>query len=286
MFSKVWLINFVLVAIVVSIAFQAVNAWTQKDNPLPGRTVAGKQEKPVQQVIAPQKREPNSAYDLIAEKTLFSDTRAEFIPEPEVNGPGEPSAEQTRRPVFLYGTVIAGDYRKALVKESGGESGEDRWVYVGDRIAGMNVQVIEKEKLLLSSDTDTLEVFLYDRTKPRAIYRPQQADTPSVVTLSSDKDPAERPERKNKKPDSGEQQKPVGQESSAAKSDPQESATVVKREADNHKTVSDKPETGSLQTSPFQPQSKDNADIPPPQSGKGEFEIIQTPFGKIQRKIQ
>ena len=286
MFPKVWLINFFLVALVVSIALQAVNAWTQKEHPLPVQTVPEKQKKPAQRVIPPQKREPSSAYDMIAEKTLFSDTRTEFIPEPDVNGAGESSAEQTRRPVFLYGTVIAGEYRKALVKESGGKSGENRWVYVGDQIAGMNVQAIEEEKLLLSSDTETLEVFLYDRTKPRTPYRPQQADTPSVVTLSSDEDPAKRPERKNRKPGSGEQQKPTGEESSVAKSGLEESATAMKPEADDQKALSDRPESSSRQASPFQPQSMENVDMPPSQDAKGEFEIIQTPFGKIQRKIQ
>ncbi len=289
MFSKVWFINIVLAVFIISVGFQAAGIWTQKER-IPPQTKAFSEKgqmNPVRPRVAQRKNEPAAAYDLIVEQTLFSEDRAAFVPEAAITetDTDAPQVQASRQPVFLYGVVMVGDYRKALVREMNTRSGEDKWVYVGDQIAGMTVTAIEKEKLLLASASETVEVLLYDHAKPRRSLQVARADAPTVVTLSSSdaappgQSAANRQKAENQKP--AEQEKPV-KESTASGSDTEDVSAGSSKTAQSE-PAAENAGTAPRQTSPFPPLPKQNQSAV--QGEGGEYEVIQTPFGEIRRKI-
>lgn len=285
MFAKVWLINIVLGAIVFSVTLQAVDVWTRTETSLPGSTASNQEKPPVQRRVIPPETEPETAYDLIPEKTLFSEDRAEFVSETGEAEPGITRVSASRKPVFLYGVVMVGDYRKALVRENAGKSGDDRWVFEGDKLAGMTVTAIQKEKLILTSNSETLEVLLYDGGKPKSPHPVvAQTETPVVVTLSSE---GAAPSPK----ENGDQQKPGGQEKPVTKKSPSatqpengkaEKGSVKKTEVDSAESGFDRTESTPPQASIFpQLPKQDNQTSP---NAKGEQTIVPSPFGGIMRK--
>lgn len=278
-FSKVWLINIVLAVVFFSIAIQAAEVWKQEDQFVLKAAAADHKVSVAKNRMMPKKEEPEGAYDLIAEKSLFSEDRTEYISEKNGAETDVLQTRKSRQPVFLYGVVMVGDYRKALIQENAGGSGKDRWVYEGDRVGGMTVKTIDKEKLSLLSDSETVEIHLHDRGKPKkAPSKMAETEAPTVVTLSS-ADSAPSPEIETQKSAAQEKsEKEHPKLNSDVKDKPE---TPLDDGLEKQTAMSVKENKRPPVSFPIAPNGKQNLTSSP---GAGEYETIQTPFGKIQRK--
>ena len=129
---------------------------------------------------------PESTYGIVAEKNLFSSNRSEVIPEKQKKeGPLKISEKQ----IFLYGVVVMGDHKKALISnpDPGPVAGKkpaskDKWVAVGDTIGTFKVADIGKDRIILADGASNHEILLFDKNKPaRQVIVAEKPAAPTVV---------------------------------------------------------------------------------------------------------
>ncbi len=126
MFSKIWLINLLLSAVVVFAGFQAYRTWQdsgKKEIP----TISPPKEAPLSldKIIFSKKKVPAAEYETVAANNLFAEDRSESKPEEVPNIPPEvkPQVDQKMieftekevEKIALYGVVITESETKALV---------------------------------------------------------------------------------------------------------------------------------------------------------------------------
>jgi hypothetical protein len=186
-FSKIWLINIVLVSFVVFFGMMSFDVWSKGDETVPEMQTAKNSEKPLPgKGIMERTMPPDSTYGIVAEKNLFSMNRAEIIPEKQKK---EGPLKISEKLIILYGVVVMGDRKKALISnpEAGPEAGKkmapkDKWVAVGDTIGNFSVTDIRKDKIILADGANTHEILLYDKNKPaRQTVAAEASAAPTVV---------------------------------------------------------------------------------------------------------
>ncbi|MGH6942672.1 MAG: type II secretion system protein N [Geminicoccaceae bacterium] len=97
---------------------------------------------------------PRSAFDEIAARPLFSESRRPFVsPKPEAAA--DPPATDQR--IELVGTLLTGKTRAALLQPEGQDA---RWLREGEQVAGWQVERIEADRIMLGDgkETKTLEL--------------------------------------------------------------------------------------------------------------------------------
>ena len=118
-FSKIWLINILLAVFVVFFGMMSFDVWSKGDETIPEMQTGKSPEKPLPgKRIMERTMPPDSTYGIVAEKNLFSSSRSEFVPEKQKK---EGPLKISEKMVFLYGVVVMGDRKKALI--SNPESG-------------------------------------------------------------------------------------------------------------------------------------------------------------------
>jgi hypothetical protein len=106
--------------------------------------------------LAPLELPPRDAFDEIAARPLFSESRHPFVaPQTEVAGETQPADENLS--VELVGTLLRGELRAALLQPAGQSS---RWLREGEQIAGWQIERIEPARIVLGSgdEAKTLEL--------------------------------------------------------------------------------------------------------------------------------
>ena len=134
-------------------------------------------------------------YSLISKKNLFSPDRKEWIMEKTDSKANEAKKAVSKidlKQIKLMGTVIVGNERKAVIKNSIKKgSGKDADVYMtGDYIEGYLLKEINEKKVLLTNAdaNDSVELFLHEGAA-------QRSSEKTDVTM-----PAPAPEPKPEKP--------------------------------------------------------------------------------------
>lgn len=291
MFSKIWLFNIVLTALILSIGIRTAETWKQTGPIDDGFNVSAEEAKPKINEINLEKVEPAPVYEMIVENSLFSENRTEYIPEKTENEP-EPlinNQNAESRPVFLYGVVMAGDYRKALIREITEGTGDDRWVREGDDINGMSVEAIEKDTLVLSSKDKKEKILLHEPSKPKKRIQLKRESKPTVI---SSKPRSLGPSMQEDKTDPSVEVERNVLESNTEKTSLRDKSSMapVPVPTEDQKapgeTDSGLPEA-QAPTHRVQNPLTELFQMPSDKSPKGEaqYEIIQSPFGEIKRKI-
>jgi hypothetical protein len=181
-FSRIWVINILLAAFVVFFAMMSFDVWSKGDETIPEIQTGKNPEKPLPgKGIIERKMPPDSIYSIVAEKNLFSSDRSEVVPEKPTQKSGP--LKISEKMVFLYGVVVMGDRKKALISnpESGSEANKksgakEKWVALGDTLGNFNVADIQKDRIILADGANKHEILLYDKNKPaRKITAPEKA---------------------------------------------------------------------------------------------------------------
>jgi general secretion pathway protein N len=147
---------------------------------------------------------PSSAFGEIAERPLFSESRRPFVPETEAE---EPAAPDEQVSIELVGTLLTEDGRAALLQPAGQVG---RWLRTGEKIAGWQIETIERDRITLRLDDETKTLQLradlvpppqaVDRAERRRTQRPALPGEPGQD--QADRDQAERsPDEPSDQPD-------------------------------------------------------------------------------------
>lgn len=192
MIPKIWLINLALAVLVVFSGIRAADVWFDDDGSVLNSKVS---ERPTERV--PEKKinrealPPETAYEGVLEKNIFSPNRKEYLPPPEASAENKPEVAELRIPgkkVVLYGVVLMEGYRKALVTnlEKKGKERDVLWIREGETFGDFKVSRIEKDKVFLEGNGQEYEIALYGDDKPQRQTVSVPEGKPTVITPAGD----------------------------------------------------------------------------------------------------
>lgn len=194
----IW-INFALCLLICLEAYMIVRVWTE---PGPGNSSSFSEdgEKMVlnHRTFKVKKRiemdNPDIDYASVVEKNLFSEFRREFIPDVEPEQKVEKKEEKEpiqkepevwdNKAITLYGVMMIGDYRKALIKDVSDRETPLKWVQEGDELSKFSVHRIENDRIVIVEAGKDHTLLLYDKKKPKK-RRPVQVPRSQVQRRKS-----------------------------------------------------------------------------------------------------
>ena len=214
MFSRIWLINLVLAAGIIFFGLKAYGVWSEeykrpseigpikKPLPWPGNQVA-------KISVAPE-----SHYEVVVNKNLFSVERSELKPQEQKKKLETKSKADARllkllesayKQTDLYGVTIMDDYKVAFITETsaGGSTKTKRparvnkrgvkRVKVGDTVGRFKVKEIEKTSVLLTAGGREWRVSLFDKDKPKKRVPIKKPAGPVAVGAGSKREAVQQP---------------------------------------------------------------------------------------------
>ena len=189
--SRIWVINILLAAFVVFFGMMSFDVWSKGDETIPELQTGKNPEKPLPgKGIIERKMPPDSTYSIVAEKNLFSSDRSEVVPEKPTQKSGP--LKISEKMVFLYGVVVMGDQKKALISnpETGSATNKksvakEKWVTLGDTLGNFNVADIQKDKIILADGANKHEILLYDKNKPARKINAPEKEKPVASSAAS-----------------------------------------------------------------------------------------------------
>ena len=124
MFSKIWLINLFLTAMVVLAGFQLYGAWWGEEKEIPPISPVKETSSTFEKKMYKKKEVASAEYETVATNNLFAEDRSESKPEEIPKAPDvKPKAdaklvdfiEKEVEKIALFGVLISANEKKALV---------------------------------------------------------------------------------------------------------------------------------------------------------------------------
>jgi|GEM_PF-1338098 len=217
MFSKIWLVNAILLCLCGFLLLKAYGVWFHGNTADKAPAIAIKSTQSTQKPLAAlndRKVPPETAYDALMNLNLFHPDRTETIlaaPAPDaksekLSAKEEQNIEQYLSALTLYGLVINQDSAEALVSYPVSKSAlqsrktvipknrrrnvprilakENKWVRVGDSLGDFKVVSIKPDRVVLKTGEKSYDLLLYDKEnlKKRESAKPKSG--PNVVGVS------------------------------------------------------------------------------------------------------
>jgi len=201
MFSKIGIINIMLTLALIFFGFKTYGVWKKGEDAVIGNQKTDKAAPHSQKKVAGRKILPESYYQTVIKRDLFSPDRTEFVPDVSESEVESDPPNMPGKKVALYGVVMMDDDVTALVSNPEKKTGEKptRWVRTGDKLGDVTVVSIQKESILLSDGTQKYRISLYDHAKPQTRPTAPKTEQPTVITIKKEPKP-EKPEKpKNEK---------------------------------------------------------------------------------------
>lgn len=195
---KTGLINLILAICAVFFGIGAYHVWFDKEKKEPGIRVSRESEALPERKPVSKRIPPESEYEILVKKNLFSQDRVESLPkEPEPEPEVEELSSEAKK-ITLYGVVMMGDYKSALINNPSNspDAQKNKWIKAGDMVGEIKVSEIRKQSILLSEKDKIYEIRLYDSRKDKSgklAERPKEkeAGKPTVVISESKAAPAQ-----------------------------------------------------------------------------------------------
>jgi type II secretory pathway component PulC len=178
--------------------YQAVEVWSGSNQPV----VKKAEKKPTKRQIKPgfiYRRNPRSKdFEVIAQKDLFSSDRREKLPEKSPRPAPVKAAQSLDKRFVLFGILITGDEKKALVANLDNKSAQEKahiWVKAGDKIGNLSVSEIRPEQVIITQGGRTYTIRLSEqsefqrRVRGRKKKKPNEPTT-TIIKKQKDKRPA------------------------------------------------------------------------------------------------
>jgi type II secretory pathway component PulC len=190
---KYIILNLLVLFVVVMVAIENYDTWTQPIELLPERQETVKKSAAKAENSPPVATNKNltslRSFIVISEKNIFSPERKDF-PILTV----EKSNPVTRPQVILYGVTIAGDYQAASLVNPGrplkkGER-ETMTVKIGEKIGEYKLAKIQPDRIIIESNGDSFEVLLYDSRNPKKRTEVKTEVKPATITSIQPTTPA------------------------------------------------------------------------------------------------
>ncbi len=165
-----WIINILLAATAAFFGYQAVEVWYIGDAPEVSTTVQKKPKSRANRTVFYRRNTGIATYDVIASKNLFSSDREELLPAKSKKTSKKVQTRPLDSRFALFGVVINGDQKKALVSNLGKKNAKEKdyiWVKVGDQIGTMEVSAIQSEQITIIWQGSSYSVRVADRNHPK-----------------------------------------------------------------------------------------------------------------------
>ena len=184
MASKIWAINSLLFVVILIFSIKAYDVWfTDKFNPGKDSVSEQQQKQGGKSGVKVNDMPPASFYNAIVEKNLFFSDRIgveDNVPQPASNISDQKISEQE---ILLYGVMIAGDEKKALISNPYAEKDASKtiWVKVDESVTDdankseIKVKSILKDKIIISIDGKESDCYLYQKKENQ-----DQSDRPKI----------------------------------------------------------------------------------------------------------
>ncbi len=195
MISKVWLLNAVLVIGFIFCGSNAYEVWTGGGKQLEQTEASTKEQMaPLPRPLA-GRTAPASTYGAVVERNLFSPNRKP--PATTLEKSTEAEVKQVNisgRQLILYGVMVAGGHRSALISNPLQKTGEKptMWIRAGDTIGNLRVLEILKDRVRLVDGGQKIDILLYDSKNNKTretVGVDGGAAKPTVVVTTPEKQP-------------------------------------------------------------------------------------------------
>jgi len=217
MFSRMWLINVILLLLLSFFGVKAYGVWFQGNTEDKTPEIAGNPvQKTLKPVAAPYERKisPETKYDDLLTLNLFHPDRTETIlgaPKPDEKSKKLSAAEQKNMQQYfsnltLYGLVITDDSAEALVSYPVAKpvlkgrkttipkntrrkiqrltAKRTQWVKAGDTLGDFKVVSIKPDRVVLKAGEQSYDLLLYDKDNLKKRAAPKPKTGPNVVGVS------------------------------------------------------------------------------------------------------
>lgn len=186
---RIWVVN---IAMAVLLLFAGINIWELWHKEF--RDVSGSAggAGSVQGVAADEAEDrllDQQEYEMLASRNLFSPDRKVYAPAQDSEKqeaekkPKEKTVRISGEAVALYGVVITGEKKIALINNPGGKLGDGRfiWIRKGDALANLTVADITPGEIILDEGSAQYKVSLSEKKRPKTRRQREKSSGPTVV---------------------------------------------------------------------------------------------------------
>jgi hypothetical protein len=254
MFSKLWFINILLVFGVIFFAVKTFDIWTTQNKQLPEPISSARQEIQTEKQVVKRNLPPESSYRAIADKNLFSADRKEYLP-PTPDSELEPNLDHEAeikpfdgfgKNVILYGVMIWNDTKKALITNPERKSGDPQDIWVQKGDTLLEINRRDKVAALKVHDILNDRILVKDGASKYEILLYDKEKPKHREMITMDEAPAE----------------------------------VI-----THREITRPATRTRIDRSQTRESIKDMGSESNEEAQEPQFEIINTPFGEIKRRI-
>ena len=195
---RTWIICMLLAAAAVFFGYQAFEVWSGDDQPDVKKAVQKPPTPQVKRSGAYRRSQRSTNYEVIARKDLFSSDRREILPDESKTTAPVKAAQLLDKRFALFGIVIDGGEKKALVANPDPKSAKGKayiWVKVGDKMGNFNVSEIQPEQIILTQGGQSYTISLSDPKESKKRVRGKKKEKPAepgttIIKKKKDKRPA------------------------------------------------------------------------------------------------
>jgi hypothetical protein len=162
---RTWVIGILLAGAVVFFGYQTFEIWFSNDKPEVTKPAPKTVASRAHRRVAYRRNPPYKTYEVIAQKNLFSSDRREKVAETSPTPSPVKPAKPLDSKFALYGIVIEGNEKKALVSNLNKKTAVEKeyiWVKVGDRMGNLKIAGIEPEQVMVNQGGTTYIIRLSD----------------------------------------------------------------------------------------------------------------------------
>ncbi len=190
MSSRIWLLNMILAAAVLTMAAKVYSVWTRGlDLPVPPVKKVRMKDVADSPAVIDLSTFPERRYAPLVERNPFSPERGRNRLGEEETAVVVTENVKPATNIKLYGVVMAGDFCRALITNPDRKSGQrpNIWVETGQRIGDYRIEKIEKDRVILSKKGIRYQVELFAPGKRRGAAAPRSARPAHPGAASSKK---------------------------------------------------------------------------------------------------
>lgn len=173
----IW-VNLLLCLFIFFESYMIYQVWTTPDNldGLSGTSAdSGTRKKHLTMI---KRSRTEGSFTDVVNKNVFSMHRKEFVSEVSDDvltgkNDGKQQMNSEHAPldshlICLFGVIVVGDYRRALVQDASDRTQQAKWIQEGDSLAEFVVKRIEKDRVVISAEAGMLHtLLLYDKNSPK-----------------------------------------------------------------------------------------------------------------------
>jgi hypothetical protein len=193
MFPKVWFINLIMAGLIVLFGARTYKVWSQAEKAAVEIVQTQKAARQAGNNFTKWETLTESVYETVARNNIFNPERVEPKSEKSELGPEVKKLTASAKTIALYGVILSGGFKTALIAKLDLKPGEKRmqWIKVGDTVGSFKVIEIKGESIIVADGVNQYEVPIYDKGNHKeATAMNKREMKPTVVSAEPVKNPS------------------------------------------------------------------------------------------------